>query len=687
VKKTSLSFIALLFFLPAFSWQEKPIQHGNEAEQQLENLAERQNGEPEDDAYLQAMDQLRKNKLNLNNAVENDLKQLQLITELQIQNLIKYKRLLGSLISIYELQAIPGWDLATIQKVLPYLMVGNSNSLPGNLKQRLTLGQHSLLVRFQLMLEKSNGFIRPDSIANRYSGSRQKVFFRYKYNFRNLFQFGITGDKDAGEQFFSGTQKQGFDFYSVHLFARKLGPVKLLALGDFTVNLGQGLIHWQSLAFKKSVDITSVKRQVDILRPYNSSGEYNFMRGAGITVATKNFDFTTFASVRKLDGSLNTDTSQTNDDFISAILNSGYHRTKAELAKKNAMTQSSFGGNISYNKNPLHIGVNAISVRFSNPLVRNVATYNQYAITGKGWSNYSIDYGYTYRNFHFFGEAAIDKNSSKALVGGVLASLDEKVDASVVYRSIEESYQALYGNAFTENTFPTNEKGLFTGLSIRPFSFLKINAYADVFSFPWLKYRVDAPSQGSEYLLQVSYKPNKQIEVYTRFKNENKAVNLTGLGLAMRQAYARPKDSWRTHITYNVSRQFTYHQRVEILWFDRHEKSRSQQGFLFYVDGKYRLTKKAVTLNGRIQYFETDGFDSRLYAYENDVLYSYSIPQFMGEGLRYYLNFNWDVNKKTTVWCRWAQTIYANQNSISSGLDKIEGNKRSEIKLQVMYNF
>jgi hypothetical protein len=92
-------------------------------------------------------------------------------------------------------------------------------------------------------------------------------------------------------------------------------------------------------------------------------------------------------------------------------------------------------------------------------------------------------------------------------------------------------------------------------------------------------------------------------------------------------------------------------------------------------------------INGRIQYFETDGFDSRLYAFENDVLYSYSIPQFMGKGLRYYTNASWDVNKKMTVWARWSQTIYSNQNSISSGLDRIEGNKRSEIKLQLLYNF
>ncbi len=149
--------------------------------------------------------------------------------------------LLGAFISIYELQAVPDWDIETIQKVLPYVIVGNTVPLHADLKQRFTGGQHSVLLRLQQVLEKSNGFLRPDSVANRYFGSPQRVFFRYKYVYRNLLQFGITGDKDAGEQFFKGNQKSGFDFYSFHLFARKMGPVKLLALGDFTVNMGQGL--------------------------------------------------------------------------------------------------------------------------------------------------------------------------------------------------------------------------------------------------------------------------------------------------------------------------------------------------------------------------------------------------------------------------------------------------------------
>ncbi len=689
MKHIFIIFCFVFFGVKVYCQQENPVQPGSNTEQQLENLTEQQDGETEDDSYLQSLVQYKKNPVNLNTAEESDLKELRLITDLQVQNLLNYRRLLGNLISIYELQAIPTWDVETIQKVLPYIRVGNIVPLSEDIGKRLTGGRHSILMRMQQTVEKSKGFMLPDSITNRYPGGPQRYFVRYKYVYRNLLQFGMVGEKDAGEQFFKGGQKQGFDFYSFHLFARKIGPVKLLALGDFTVNLGQGLIHWQSLAFKKSADITNIKRQSEIIRPYNSAGEYNFQRGIGTTIGiSKSMDVTGFASVRKLDGSVNAgDTLQTNDDFVSSILNSGYHRTPAELAKKNTLTQTSFGGNINYRKNNLHLGVNAVAFHFSTPISKAVQTYNQYAIQGDQWYNSSIDYSYTFRNLHMFGEFATDKNNYKAFVGGLLASLDAKVDASMVYRNIDKEYQTIYGNAFTEGTFPTNEKGLFTGLSIKPYYFLKIDGYADVFSFPWLRYRVDAPTQGTEYLLQVTYKPNKQVEVYMRFRNQNKLINLSGLDLPTRPVVNRPIQNWRTQVTYNINKEISLRTRAEILWFDTKEKDRSQQGFLGYIEMKYKPFSQPFSLNTRLQYFETGGFESRLYAFESDVLYSYSIPQFIGKGFRYYVNLNYDVTKKMTVWLRWAQTIYSNVTSISNSLDEIAGNRRSEMKVQMMYNF
>src|SRR5207253_8478418 len=123
----------------------------------------------------------------------------------------------------------------------------------------------------------------------------------YKYNYKNILQYGITGEKDPGEQFFRGNQKAGFDFYSFHFYASKLGMIRSLVIGDFTVNLGQGLVQWQGLAFKKSADVLNIKRQSDVLRPYNSAGEIAFNRGAGVTIQHRFLEATAFVSYRKID--------------------------------------------------------------------------------------------------------------------------------------------------------------------------------------------------------------------------------------------------------------------------------------------------------------------------------------------------------------------------------------------------
>ena len=657
-------------------------------EQQLENITENsEDAETEDDSYLQQLNQLQKNPVNINTADEFFLKELRMLSPMQVQNFLAYRSVLGNLISIYELQAIPGWDLATIQKIRPFITVSNSQGLIEDIGERLRNGDHSILVRVSQTLEKSRGYILDSSTAkNFYPGSPQRVFVRYKYTYKNLLQYGFVGEKDAGEEFFKGSQKQGFDFYSAHFFVRNAGIVKSLALGDFTVNMGQGLTQWMSLAFKKGPDIMAVKRQSSVLRPYNSAGEIFFHRGAGITIGRNNWQATVFGSMRKVDANFNADTSNSQDDFISSLQTSGLHRTKNEVEDKGAQRQLAFGGNFSYRLNRLRVGVNAVQFNLKYPLIKASDPYNLYALSGKKFGNYSADYSYTLKNMHFFGEAAITNKNYPAFVNGLLLSVANNIDMSFFYRNISKGYQSLYTNAFTEGTFPTNEKGFFTGISIRPNNNWRIDAYADVYRFPWLRFRVNAPSEGKDYMVQLNYKPNKVFEIYTRYKTESKYINYNPDLQTLSPVVAQPRKNWRTHLSYKLNPAFTIRSRAEIVWFDKKGPA-AEQGFLIFADVLYKPLMKRFSGNMRLQYFETEGYNSRLYAYENDVLYSFSIPVFYDKGYRVYANVNFDLTKKITLWVRWARFIYPEKDKVGSGLDEIENNHRSEVKLQMMYKF
>jgi hypothetical protein len=685
--------IFFLFFHPSLPYaQETEPESESAMEEQLENLAEKSDTDTEDDSYLQQLKHYLRHPLNLNEATATDLAEFKLLSALQIQNFVAYRNLFGSFINLYELQAVPSWDMTSIRKLLPYIIISDSKTISRDLSERLFVGDNSLLFRVSMTLPKSKGYFREDSASNFYIGSRPHLLVRYRYNYKNLLQYGFVADKDAGEQFFKGSQRGGFDFYSFHFFMRKSGIVRSLAIGDFTVNLGQGLIHWQSLAFKKSVSIVSIKRQTEALRPYSSSGESDFHRGAGITLLKKNWETTVFASIRKLNAIIRADSGQHGKDYVSSLLNSGYHRTPSELEHRNNLQSYTVGSSIKYNVSRWHAGINCVQYFFSKPFKASDKPYDLFALTGNKWTNFSFDYGYTFRNMHMFGEVAADKNFNTAIIKGMLVSLDRSADLAIVYRRIEKRYQSFYGNAFTENSSPSNETGLYTSISIRPSGAWRIDAYADFYKFPWLLFQADSPSYGSDYLLQVTFVPNKQVTISLRFKRKVQEANID-TDLSTSPVSAIPKRNLRYHLSYNMNREVLINNRVEVLWYEK-DAARKQNGYLMYADIRYKPCLKPYSANTRLQYFETNGYNTRIYAYENDVLYGYSTPAFFEKGFRWYFNIKTDVSEwrpfkqpfKIEMWIKYAITHYFELDKIGTELDEIQGKNRSEIKFQLLFS-
>ena len=677
-----IGFYFLFFTSPAGA--QTPENPGRVIEQQMENATE--NNEdivPEDDSYLQLLQHFTEHPMDINNAEEADLQELHILTPMQIQQFFSYRRIFGNFISIYELQALPLWDIGTLEKIRPFLSVSNEKELLATIKTRLAAGERQLLLRTDRVLERAKGYLPVDStVKNFYPGSPQRVLIRYTYSYKNLLQYGILGEKDAGEQFLRGGQKQGFDFYSAHFFARDLGLIKAIAIGDYTVNLGQGLVQWQNLAFRKSSAVMNIKREGDILKPYHSAGEINFHRGFGISLAKKNWAATGFVSYRKIDANVVTDSAR-QQEMVSSFQSSGYHRTASEIADKGSERQLEFGGNISYRFKMLHLGLNAVSYRFKLPLVKSPEPYNKYAANGSKFSNYSIDHSFTLRNMHVFGEFALDNNFNKALIEGLLVSVSANTDLSLVYRNISPAYQSFYSSAFTVNSAPNNENGLYIGVSIRPEPSWQFDLYADHYQFPWLKYRVNGPSAGRDFLVQGTYKYGKKLEIIGRYRFENKTINYNSGQLVSAAVVSQSRQNLRTQVNYQVKKELIFRGRAEMVWFDRNGPS-AEQGFLAFTELLYKPGLKAYSGNAGLSYFETEGYNSRIYAYQNDVLYGFSIPVLYGKGFNYYINLQYRVNKKIRVWARWSQTFYSGTNHIGSGLDEISGNHKTEFKLQAI---
>ena len=641
----------------------------------------------ENDDYIQALVYLKSHPINLNSANEKELNELGILSQLQIQSFLNYRKLIGMLISFFELQSIPNWNNELIYKLQPYVKVSIVLNLKDDLKKDIKSGNYSLLIRSNQSMQVAEGY-KKDSVTGlkKYQGSPQGISMRFLYQYKNNLRYGLTLDKDPGENLFHNKHFKGFDFYSAHVFIRDVGLFKSIAIGDYTVNVGQGLIQWQTMSFKKGADVLAIKHQSETLKPYNSFGEYNFHRGIGFTIEKKNLELTLFGSLKKIDANEITDSVFNNESYISAIQTSGLHRTLSELSDKSVQTQKAYGGRVSMHLKNGSIGFNSINYQFNLPIQKNNSVYNIYAFNEKKLSNFSIDYSLTNQNFHSFGEMAVDNQLGYAVLNGILLAASPKMDISLVYRNISKNYHSQNANAFTENSTVENEIGFYTGISLRPKEGLQLNAYMDFFKSPWLKYQINAPGVGIEYLLQGTYKYSKKLFFSSQFKLSRKKANQNQLDAVILPLGIAQQQNIRLQVNFSLSNSLSIRNRIEFLSYEKSGLIKNN-GYLLFIDCYYKPMMKPFSANARLLFFDTDNYSSRIYAYESDLPYFFSIPSFYGNGLRLCLNLNYDVNKNCSFWLKWDNTVYYNQSFIGTASEQIKGNKNAHLKAQILIRF
>lgn len=698
--KISGSILFIFLFLISFrSVAQKTDVDSSDTEkedvnQKVESIAEQTDAELDYTDLLEELNYYLKHPINLNNAEEDELKKLMVLNDVQISNLLAHIEKNGKLISLYELQSISGFDLETIYKILPYVYVSNDiKNRHFSFKEMLSNSSNQFFVRYQQVLEQQSGFapITDSALAespnSRYLGSPEKIFAKYRFTYYNNVSFGVTAEKDAGEEFFKGSQKNGFDFYSAHFFVKGFGVLKALAIGDYQVQYGQGLTLWSGLGFGKSSDAVGIKKNGLGIKPYTSVDENLFLRGVATTLGFNDVELSLFYSNKKIDGNVTgSDTLTSEVLYISSLQETGLHSTPNEIADKDVIGEIMYGTHLCYKTKKINLGATAFKSEYSADLQRDLQLYNQFEFTGKENSNIGIDYSYIFKNMNIFGEASQSENGGKAFMSGCLLSLDQKVALSLLYRNYEKDYQALYSSAFAEGSSTANEKGVFAGVVLKPIRAFSITAYVDNVSFPWLKYRVDAPSKALDYLFQVNWKPSKKLEMYVRYRQENKSINNSAEDAVFDVPSATLKQNYRFNAAYKVSTTVTLKNRVEFTSYQIGSET-PQDGYIIYQDISYKKMKFPFSFSARYALFDSDTYDSRIYAYENDVLYSYSIPAFYYKGSRFYITTRYSINRNLDIWLRFAQTYYNNKTLISSGLNEIEGRSRSEVKVQLRLKF
>jgi len=675
----------ICFFLamsPSFFAQE----NASWIQQRIEYWMEKNQTENIDfTVQIDTWEYYRAHPLNLNTATKEEVRSLELLSDVQVEALFAHRTEMGKLLTIYELQVVPYWDDEVIQMVLPFVTVDdNLNAFQFSLKNALKYGTSEWITRYQRAIDLPVGYQKvTDSMklnsSNYFWGSPDHYYTRYRFRYGPNLSVGFTADKDAGEQFFKGDNKKGFDYYSAHLYYQGGKYLKSFALGDYHIQLGQGLNCWTSYAFSKTADIATIKKNPTGIKPHTSTDESRFLRGAAVTLGYKRLQWLTFFSHKNKDGRLSDDT---NSVVLNSISDAGYHRTTSEINLRNAMTETILGSSLNYTVSSFRWGLNAVKTLFSAEYNKEYKPYNTFDFRGKSMTSVSTDYSYSWKNALFFGELSwVDFSRKWAYLQGMTIALDPSFSMSLLYRNYDKAYQTIYNTGFSEGNNVQNEQGTYIGFTTKPFSKWTLQAYVDFFQFPWLKYQVSQPSKGNERLVQVTYKPNKKIEVYARYRMLNKEMN-SSLETAIYQVENVQQQNVRFNAAFQVSEGISLRSRIEFVEVKR-ASEHTQQGTLITQDVIYKSKKTPLDITLRYALFQTDSWATRIYSYEANPLYMFSSAAYYNNGNRMYVLVHYNVTRNIDCWLRYGEFYYQNQTSFGSGAQTIEGNVKREIAIQL----
>lgn len=632
--------------------------------------------------------------LSINLASATDFEQLHLLSAEQINAIIAHRQKYGRYIALFELQSV--LDLVTIHKILPFITVETELDdyfMP--IKEWFRKGKNDVFTRWEHRLERAEGYKRTGTEGG-YFGDANRIYTRYRYSFGTRLSYGFTFEKDAGEPF----GKSVFDFASFHFKINNLRKnLKTIVLGDYSVSLGQGLVHQNGFAMGKSSLVMSVEKNNLPLRQYTSSNEINFQRGMAFQVKlSKNTEGVFFISKRQRDANILRIDSFDTESVVSALQFTGMHRTKTEEADRNAIGLFTVGGSIKKTMKTGSLALNTVFNQFDGRIEPRDEPYNFYAFRGKRLLNVSADYKKTYKNFHAFGETAMSGNGGFATLNGLLIGLDKRLSISILQRYFSLNYQTLQAQPFSESSRPQDEKGIYWGLEYKPNRMWTVSGYADFWQHQWWRFNVDAPSNGHEFLGKVHYR-RRNTEGYAQFRVKTKQENKTDRPATEKTntIVDKTRTQIRLHVNNRLSKNLELRNRLEWSFFE--DDKGLKKGFMVWQDVLFNLDKlpfespkieailRGMKFSTRLAFFDTKDYDTAIYGFENDVQYSFTVLPYYYRGTRFYVNASYKFMKNSYLEARFARTRLVNQSSFGSGLDKIEGNQRSDVKVQLRFSF
>ncbi len=623
-------------------------------------------------SIYESLSSLSVNPIDINTATREDLLQIPFLSEEQVDDILYFIYRNGRMQSGAELMMIPSIGYEARRLLLNFITFGNSRMKKApTLGELLSSGHHELT-----FTDKVPFYERRGQKTGAYVGDGMKHSLRYDFQFGKWMRFGIVGSKDAGEPFF-GENNYGYDHYNYYFVLKNHKALKVLALGCYKVGFGMGLVVNNGLSFGKMGLLSSLGRGTNNIRPHASLSSDNYFNGLATTIElTKGLKASAFISYRSLDGTMK----KGDSTAIQTIVTGGYHRTQSELNKRGNLHETTFGGNLSYSYKRFQLGITSIYSHLDKPLLPDSATgrgYKRWYAKGNDFFNIGVDYKYSLDKFVFGGETALNSDGAIATLNRITYNPSYRLKLILLQRFYSYKYNALHTMSFSEGGRVQNESGVFIGAEWQPNSLLMITAYSDWFYFPWKKYGVSESSYGTDNLVQAVFSNDKyRLTARYRIKiREKDAEN----GILGRETQQRMKIS----ADYGLSSSLSFKTQADACLITFDERN---WGFMLTQTMNWNPSK-ALKLSVSTGYFHSSNYDSRLYIYEKNMLYTFAFPSFYGEGMRLMLMARYAIVKNLMLSAKVGCTKYFDRDVISSSHQQIDGSTQTDADVQIIWRF
>jgi hypothetical protein len=659
VKRKFRYVLIILLIIPPFIVNAQTEKLSESITEVAEQLAS-DDTDPEAVAtYTDRLNELSEDPVNINSSNENELSKLFFLSDFQIKSLLDYIQKSGSIVSFFEIANIPGFDKETVMMIIPFIKLGTTSR---------NNHQDSSRLRHQII---TNISFKPGMSDTSSLGSPIKILTKYRFTTGNI-SAGLTMEKDAGEKLLTGTPPLP-DFLSGYISYAGGDVIKKIIAGDFSARFGQGTNINTGIRRGMSLVSPGYMSASDEIKPYASTDENRFLRGVATQLSVNNFDLFAFYSRNYSDATLSSSSGISND-YFETFYTGGTHNTVLLQNKKDVVSEIVYGLTISYNSGHFKTGFSFSRTNLSCPVkVPESDLVKIFDFQGTSNNLFSLYYNMYIKKLLCFGEMSANDKARYAIVQGFSMRPSDRLTINAIMRSYNPGFITFYGQGPGTGSKTSNQKGVLGNLTYEAAKHLFVSAGCEVIYYPWLRYRNSAPSMGSRREVMIKYTPLEILTVDASY-NYSLTMNDKSEEQGIPQQAKLITRTLRTAVHYTARNNLILGMRCDYKFVN----PSGSKGFMLCQDVNYSFAQIPVTIWFRYCLFDTNDWTSRIYAYENDLLYSFSIPALSGDGSRSYLMLKWKIADLAELRIKYGITSVSSELSMKN---------TDELKLQFRVGF